>query len=434
MSEIAIRAEGLSKEYQLGAAQKTMTFRDSVVDLCSAPFRRARRVLRREPVPTDENEMLWALKDASFEIRRGEVVGLVGRNGSGKSTLLKVLSRITEPTLGYADIHGRIGSLLEVGTGFHAELTGRENIFLSGAILGMKKTEIQRKFDEIVEFAQIGRFLDTPVKRYSSGMFVRLGFAVAAHLEPEILLIDEVLAVGDARFQKKCLNKMEDIAHGGRTVIFVSHNMAAVTRICQRALLLDGGRIVSEGPAHNVVSSYLTDGLGTIAAREWEVDRAPGGDICRLRGIRVRTRDGDTVEAVDIRQPVGIEIDFEVLESGHLIMPHFYLWNEDSVPILAAVDIDKAWRRRPRPNGRYITTAWFPGNFFAEGMIFVELGIVTIEPIRIEVHEKSVIAFQVVDSTTGDTARGDFANVLIGVVRPMLDWTTDYIPAEVSKG
>ena len=187
MSEIAIRAEGLSKEYQLGAAQKTMTFRDSVVDLCSAPFRRARRVLRREPVPTDENEMLWALKDASFEIRRGEVVGLVGRNGSGKSTLLKILSRITEPTLGYADIHGRIGSLLEVGTGFHAELTGRENIFLSGAILGMKKTEIQRKFDEIVEFAQIERFLDTPVKRYSSGMFVRLGFAVAAHLEPEIL-------------------------------------------------------------------------------------------------------------------------------------------------------------------------------------------------------------------------------------------------------
>ena len=209
----------------------------------------------------------------------GEVVGLIGRNGAGKSTLLKILSRITEPTRGYADIHGRIGSLLEVGTGFHAELSGRENIFLSGAILGMRKAEIQRKFDEIVDFAQIERFLDTPVKQYSSGMYVRLGFAVAAHLEPEILLIDEVLAVGDARFQKKCLNKMEDIAHGGRTVIFVSHNMSAITRICRRAILLEDGQVVSEGPAHQIVSSYLTGGLGTTASREWpDADPAPGGE------------------------------------------------------------------------------------------------------------------------------------------------------------
>ena len=433
MSDIAIRAEGLAKQYRIGAMQKTgRNLRESLRDLGAAPVRLARRLTRRGRVRREQENVLWALNDASFEIHRGEVVGLVGRNGAGKSTLLKILSRITEPTRGYADVHGRIGSLLEVGTGFHGELTGRENIFLSGAILGMRKAEIRRKFDEIVEFAQVEQFLDTPVKHYSSGMYVRLGFAVAAHLEPEILLIDEVLAVGDARFQKKCLNKMEDIAHGGRTVIFVSHNMAAVTRVCQRALFLDAGRIVSDGPAHSVVSAYLTDGLGTIAAREWlEPAGAPGGEICRLRAIRVRTRTGETAEAIDIREPVGIEIDFEVLEAGHLVVPHFYLWNADNIPILAAVDVDANWRRRPRPKGRYVTTAWVPGNFFAEGMIFVELGLVTIEPVRIEVHEKSIVAFQVVDSSTGETARGDLANVLIGVVRPMLEWTTQYAPAEI---
>jgi lipopolysaccharide transport system ATP-binding protein len=431
MNDIAIHAEGLAKQYRIGARQKpgTRNLRESLVNLCTAPIRRARQLMRPRSARPEEN-IIWALKDATFEIRRGEVVGLIGRNGAGKSTLLKILSRITEPTRGYADVHGRIGSLLEVGTGFHGELTGRENIFLSGAILGMRKAEIRRKFDEIVEFAQVEEFLDTPVKHYSSGMYVRLGFAVAAHLEPEILLIDEVLAVGDARFQKKCLNKMEDIAHGGRTVIFVSHNMAAVTRVCQRALFVDAGRIVSDGPAHSVVSAYLTDGLGTIAAREWHPAGAPGGDICRLRAIRVRTRTGETVEAIDIREPVGIEIDFEVLAAGHLVVPHFYLWNSDNIPILAAVDVDANWRRRPRPKGRYVTTAWVPGNFFAEGMIFVELGLVTIEPIRIEVHEKSVVAFQVVDRLTGETARGDLANILVGVVRPMLEWTTQFAPAE----
>src|SRR5262245_10743552 len=237
MSELAIRAEGLGKQYHIShlTNKGRKSFRESVVDLLGSPVRRVGRMLRREAAIADETEeILWALHDATFEIKRGEIVGLIGRNGAGKSTLLKVLSRITEPSVGRAEIYGRMGSLLEVGTGFHPELSGRENIYLNGAILGMPKVDIDRKFDEIVAFSEIERFLDTPVKYYSSGMYVRLAFAVAAHLEPEILLVDEVLAVGDAQFQKKCLAKMEDVGHGGRTVIFVSHNLSAVTRICQR--------------------------------------------------------------------------------------------------------------------------------------------------------------------------------------------------------
>ena len=432
MSEIAIRAEGLAKQYHIGALQKggAKSLRESVMHLCAAPFRRASRALRGGSDVPDHMEALWALKDASFEIRQGEVVGLIGRNGAGKSTLLKILSRITEPSRGYADIHGRIGSLLEVGTGFHAELTGRENVFLSGAILGMRKAEIQRKFDEIIEFAQIERFLDTPVKHYSTGMYVRLGFAVAAHLEPEILLIDEVLAVGDARFQKKCLNKMEDVAHGGRTVIFVSHNMAAVTRICRRAILLDEGQVVKEGPAHQVVSGYLMGDEGTTACREWlDAKAAPGGHICRLRAARIRTPEGATTEAVDIRRSVGVEIEFDVLEPGHVLLPHFYLWNEEGVQVLGSIDLDPVWRRRPRPNGRYVSTGWIPGNFLNEGTILVDVAVIAIEPTVQQIYERSIVGFQVIGSLDGDTARGDWAGVMSGAVRPVFEWTTRHVPA-----
>jgi lipopolysaccharide transport system ATP-binding protein len=429
MTDIAIRAEGLAKQYRIGALQKagTRSLRESLVDLCAAPVRRARRLIRRGPIRHEPENVLWALKDASFEIGRGEVVGLIGRNGAGKSTLLKILSRITEPTRGFADVHGRIGSLLEVGTGFHGELTGRENIFLSGAILGMRKAEIKRKFDEIVDFAQIDRFLDTPVKHYSSGMYVRLGFAVAAHLEPEILLIDEVLAVGDARFQKKCLNKMEDVAHGGRTVIFVSHNMAAVTRICRRAILLDEGGVMDEGPAHRVVSEYLMGGEGTTACREFgDKDQLPGGNICRLRAVRIRTQEGDISQAIDIRQSIGVEIEYDVLESGHLLLPHFYLWNEEGVLILGSNDLDPAWRRRPRPAGRYVSTGWIPSNFLNEGTVLVDVYIIVTEPIIVEIQERSIVGFQVIGSLDGDTARGDWAGPMSGAVRPIFEWTTQH--------
>ena len=268
MSDIAIRVENLSKLYHIGAAQKRHdTLRDAIVDAVSAPLMRLRdrrpTTVAGHPssVTGRDDTLLWALKDVSFDVKRGEVIGIIGRNGAGKSTLLKILSRITEPTAGRAEIHGRVGSLLEVGTGFHPELTGRENIYLNGAILGMRRTEIERKFDEIVAFAEIEKFLDTPVKRYSSGMYVRLAFAVAAHLEPEILLVDEVLAVGDAQFQKKCLGKMGDVAKEGRTVLFVSHNMVAIEGLCGQALLLHDGAVTSRGPAPDVIKTYIAMAL-----------------------------------------------------------------------------------------------------------------------------------------------------------------------------
>ena len=253
--------------------------------------------------------MFWALKDISFKVKKGETVGFIGRNGAGKSTLLKILSRITEPTSGIAKIYGRVASLLEVGTGFHGELTGRENIYLNGAILGMQKREIERKFDEIVDFAEVEKFIETPVKRYSSGMYLRLAFAVAAHLEPEILIVDEVLAVGDASFQKKCLNKMHTVGKEGRTVLFVSHNLSAVTSLCQRAIWLNQGEVITDGPSQQTVSEYLNSGLLMMAQQEWpDAAVAPGNDIVRVRAMRLRTEDGRSTDVIDIREAVTFKI------------------------------------------------------------------------------------------------------------------------------
>ena len=262
MNDLAIRVDGLSKKYHIGGKQERYrTLRETLTDAVAAPFRRVGRLLRGHATGASElNETIWALKDVSFEVKRGEVIGVIGRNGAGKSTLLKILSRITEPTEGYADVYGRVGSLLEVGTGFHPELTGRENIFLNGAILGMKKAEIDQKFDEIVAFAEVEKFIDTPVKHYSTGMYLRLAFAVAAHLEPEILLVDEVLAVGDAQFQKKCLGKMGEVANEGRTVLFVSHNMSAVRSLCNSSILLREGRLKFEGDTKQAIQIYDDEG------------------------------------------------------------------------------------------------------------------------------------------------------------------------------
>jgi len=431
MGDIAIRVEHLSKQYHIGRKQeKYRTLRDTLAEAFVAPFRRAGRLLRGQATGAAElSETIWALRDVSFEVKRGEVIGIIGRNGAGKSTLLKILSRITEPTEGYAEIHGRVGSLLEVGTGFHNELTGRENIYLNGAILGMKRAEIDRKFDEIVAFAEVEKFIDTPVKHYSSGMYLRLAFAVAAHLEPEILLVDEVLAVGDARFQRKCLNKMEEVGQEGRTVLFVSHSMPSITRLCERVILLDEGRIIADGPAHQVVSAYLNSGLGTTAAREWpDLAKAPGDDVVRLRAVRVRTEDGRVTDAVDIRQAVGIEMEYEVLRPGHLLMPYYNVFNQDGVKLFTAIDQDPAWRRRPRPPGRYVSTAWIPGNFLAEGTLFIGPAMRTKEPMIRHFLVRDAIAFQVVDSMDGDSVRGDWVGDLGGVIRPSLKWTTRYSP------
>ncbi|MEP6913213.1 MAG: ABC transporter ATP-binding protein [bacterium] len=269
MTDIAIRCEGLSKQYRLGERESYKALRDVITDAAASPFRRLRSALHngngseiRNPKSEIRNSF-WALKDVSFEVNAGEVIGIIGRNGAGKSTLLKILSRITKPTRGHAEIHGRVGSLLEVGTGFHPELTGRENIYLNAAILGMRKSEVERKFDEIVAFAEVEKFIDTPVKRYSSGMYVRLAFAVAAHLETEVLLVDEVLAVGDAQFQKKCFEKMREIGRGGRTILFVSHNMSAMRNICERGLILDLGKLTGDGEINSVVDNYIAGAVST---------------------------------------------------------------------------------------------------------------------------------------------------------------------------
>jgi len=414
MTDAVIRVEGIGKRYRVGQRQSYRALRD----VLAGAFRR-----NGKRAPTD---FIWAVRDVSFEVKQGEVVGLIGRNGAGKSTLLKLLARITRPTVGHAELHGRIGSLLEVGTGFHPELTGRENIFLSGAILGMSKQEILRKFDEIVAFSEVERFIDTPLKHYSSGMGMRLAFAVAAHLEPEILLVDEVLSVGDAAFQKKCLGKMGEVAKAGRTIIFVSHNVTAVTRLCSRCILLQAGVTLASGATHDVMSTYLRSELATSATREWSLADAPGDSVVRLRAVRVRKLDGTVSETFDIRQPVGIDVVFDVLEGGKELTPNLHVFDQQGVNVFISHDVDPNWRRRPRPEGRYISTAWIPGNFLPEGYFVVGAAITTMAPQNIRLYERDAVAFQVVDSTEGDSARGDYAGHLPGVVRPLLRWETSY--------
>jgi lipopolysaccharide transport system ATP-binding protein len=416
--------EHLSKRYLIGRqATKGDGLRHAIEAAVRSPFGWLRQRARRGAAATDE---FWALRDVSFSVRQGEVVGIIGRNGAGKSTLLKVLSRITEPTSGRIRLQGRMASLLEVGTGFHAELTGRENIFLNGAILGMTRAEIKRKFDEIIAFAEIDQFLDTPVKRYSSGMYVRLAFAVAAHLEPEILVVDEVLAVGDAEFQKKCLRKIGDVAHAGRTVLFVSHNMQAVTRLCSRCILLHHGRIKLDGDSNQVANAYLNSGVTTTAVREWpDLATAPGDNVARLCAVRIRSQAGEVVDAVDIRESVGIELEYELLVSGQIGLPHFVLRNQDGTVLFVAVDVDSEWRGRPRPAGRYVSTGWIPGNLLTEGLISVLAVVMTLNPEVSRAVVEDAVAFRVLDDLTArDTARGDYCKPMPGAVRPLLKWNT----------
>jgi len=427
----AISVEHLSKSYRLGQIG-TGTFANDLKIWWAKTRGKPNPMLKIGETDhgNRDGEEIWALRDVSFEVEQGEVLGIIGRNGAGKSTLLKILSRVTAPTSGKIKVKGRVASLLEVGTGFHQELTGRENVYLNGAILGMSRQEVTRKFDEIVDFSGVEKFIDTPVKRYSSGMHVRLAFAVAAHLEPEILVVDEVLAVGDAEFQKKCLGKMKDVGQEGRTVLFVSHNMPAITRLCERTILMDRGRLISDGPTTDVVSIYLQSGIGTVAAREWpNVERAPGNRIVRLRAVRVRSEDGQVTDAVDIRKPVQIEMEYDVLQPGHNLTPNFHLFNEDGINVFITADLDETWRGRPRPSGRYTSTAWIPGNFLAEGTLIVTTAVSTMNPVIVHFHERDVVAFQVVDTLEGDSARGDWAKHLPGVVRPLLQWKTQYTPA-----
>ena len=432
--DIAIKVENLSKVYRIGMKENASdSIVGGIVQFLKSPlknYRKYRSLYKFNDLEPDSDnpsqDIIWALKNISFEVKRGEVLGIIGKNGAGKSTLLKILSKITGPTNGSAEIHGRVSSLLEVGTGFHPELTGRENIYLNGSILGMRKKELNRKFDEIVEFSGIEKFIDTPVKRYSSGMQVRLAFSVAAHLEPEIMVIDEVLAVGDADFQKKCLNKMEHVGKHGRTVLFVSHNLPAVTRLCQRAILLEEGKLMEDGPSSRIVSAYLNSGLGTTAACEWnDLKTAPRGYGARLRSVRVCREDGKISDCIDIRREFKIEMEYEVFKSGYLLLPHFHLINEHGQIIFVTVDQDPTWRRQRRPKGHYTSRVYIPGNFLAEGLIFVSCYLITLDPDTVVFKAENVVSFNVIDSVEGDSARGDYVKTFPGIVRPLLKWETN---------
>jgi len=385
MSDTAIRVENLSKRYRIGQREPYRALRDILARGLSTPFRAAASAFRRpaagaaaNPHQHDNhaNNHIWALKDVSFEVKQGEVVGIIGRNGSGKSTLLKILSRITEPTEGYAEVRGRVGSLLEVGTGFHPELTGRENIYLNGAILGMKKAEIDHKFDEIVEFAEIEKFIDTPVKYYSSGMYVRLAFAVAAHLEPEILLVDEVLAVGDAAFQKKCLGKMGDVAREGRTVLFVSHNMGAVRSLCSRSILLDGGKLIIDGPTEHTLTSYLMSTATDLPASV-DTSRLPRPSnitSSALRITRVRIVNGTKRAIVYCGEPFELELEFVVNELIEDVVFGWSVHSSDNVRLFECRSIDRIGVIPRLEPGRYSIQTSLASNPLNPGLFTLYVG------------------------------------------------------------
>lgn len=404
-----IRAEKLSKKFLLGS-RAPYSFRELIMGALKSSDEMSRE--------------LWALRNVSFSVKDGETLGLVGNNGAGKSTLLKILSRITKPTTGTATLHGRVGSLLEVGTGFHAELSGRENIYLNGAILGMRRAEITARFDEIVAFSEIEQFLDTPVKHYSTGMYMRLAFSIAAHLEPEILIVDEVLAVGDLGFQKKCLSKMKDIGGSGRTVLFVSHDLSAVARLCGRVIWLDDGQIRADGETQSVISGYVHKLSRVGADRSWD-EFSPGNDKIRLRRVRICDESGKSIASEDIRKPIDVEITYDVLEEGIIVSPSFHLNDDRGTCIFVSLDQDKIWQQKERKVGRYMSRARIPGNFLAEGTVFVKVVIATIDPLAVHVAENDVVAFSVIENMGGDSARGSYSGQMPGAVRPILEWVTE---------
>ena len=463
MSSPIISVRNIGKKYKLGATlggRNYKTLRDVLTKAAFSPFRKLSAAFRKEPSTSGSNSSpnnpitqspnnsitqslnnsitkppnnpkeFWALKDISFDVNQGEVVGIIGRNGAGKSTLLKILSEITEPTEGEIRIRGLVASLLEVGTGFHPELSGRENIYMNGAILGMTKAEIKAKFDEIVAFAGVEKFIDTPVKRYSSGMYVRLAFAVAAHLEPEILIVDEVLAVGDAEFQKKCLGKMSDVAKQGRTVLFVSHNMAAVNRLCERCILLDNGRIIMDAPAVETTNKYLKADSATMAERIWEdMNSAPGDEVARLKAVRVISSEGKVSDTIDIRHPLTIEMEYWNHKEGVHLSPAFSFINEQGIILFVFADwMDPTTGQKPKPAGICCARCVVPGNIFAEGLITVVAQVCTVQPsFKVHFLEWQSVGFQVVDKNEKGSVRAGWGKNIPGVVRPMLHWENQLI-------
>jgi lipopolysaccharide transport system ATP-binding protein len=431
MTETAIKVENVSKLYKLGYVGSG-TFRDDVkyyFDKLRGKRSEAELIAETNDRENKGNsEYVWALKDINFEVKRGEIWGVIGKNGAGKSTLLKILSKITSPTEGSVKYKGRIASLLEVGTGFHGELTGRENIYLNGAVLGMTKSEIKSKFDEIVDFAGVERYVDTPVKRYSSGMTVRLGFAVAAHLEPEILIVDEVLAVGDAEFQKKAIGKMQDIsAGGGRTVLFVSHNMASVRKLCKKALLMRNGKIAMIDDVERVVDNYLSSEAKQIFKQEWELKDAPGNDFVRIKKVEVKAAENHILENFDVKTPLEISIEFyNNYAVSDKVYTSLHLCSQEGLCLFDVGSEIKAMK-----NGLIKNTLHIPANLLNDGSYFINFNILDASGPKLLFALNECLAFDIAD------ARHDDLNYFAkwqGVIRPtFLSFTTEHVSGDAAN-
>jgi lipopolysaccharide transport system ATP-binding protein len=424
MTDIAIRVEDLGKRYRIGTApERYKTLRDTIVAGVNAPIQWLRRGTSNDP--TTAPNIIWALRDISFDVHQGQVLGIVGRNGAGKSTLLKILSRVTEPTEGYAEIHGRVGSLLEVGTGFHPELTGRENIYLNGAILGMKRLEIERKFDEIVAFSEVEQFIDTPVKRFSSGMYLRLAFAVAAHLEPEILVVDEVLAVGDAEFQRKCMGKMSDVAQAGRTVLFVSHNMSAVLRLTEETMVLDKGNLVYRAPTSQALDYYMAAGFTGAGERIWRSDEIPAETAPFVPlALRLRDRNSRVVDTLRSTEPFTIDIEYRLDSPLTGLRVGVYLLTMRGEYVFTSFDLDdpvKFEHYGVRPAGHYISRCTVPANTLNEGRYVLAVNASSFRIKRYFWDDHS-LAFAV--DATGAPGK-QWPEPRMGPVRPALEWVIE---------
>lgn len=414
-----IEAKNLGKKYMIRRHQgKYVALRDVLASILKNPFRFAKNKAK-EIAGIDIQEEFWALDDISFSVEPGEVVGVIGRNGAGKSTLLKILTGITPPTTGEVRMRGHVSSLLEVGTGFHPELTGRENIFLNGAILGMRRRDIIKNFDAIVEFAGIEKFLDMPVKYYSSGMYVRLAFSVAAHLEPDILLVDEVLAVGDAEFQKKCLGKMEEVTRrAGRTILFVSHNMGAIQNLCKKTILIEKGKVKMVGNTETVVNYYLGEGSPRTTSAAWPKEKAPGDNVATLHSVKLVDENRKNIPYSTANKKIGIEMIYEVLEAGHTPIPNIHILTAKGETAFMS---HAEFNEKLSSVGMHKATMWIPANLLNETSYTASVVLSTMVPLIIHFSKSEAIIFDIIEDVMG-SRKLDFNQRVPGVVKPRLEW------------
>ncbi len=424
MADFAVRVEDLGKQYRIGtASSRYPTLRDALTGSFHTAIQRIKGAGKEvDPEARRVGDKIWALRHISFEVKEGQVLGIIGKNGAGKSTLLRILSRVTDPTEGVGEVHGRVGSLLEVGTGFHPELTGRENIYLNGAILGMKRLEIGRKFDEIVDFSEVGEFIDTPVKRYSSGMYLRLAFAVAAHLEPEILVVDEVLAVGDAEFQRKCLGKMSDVAQAGRTVLFVSHNMSAILRLTQETIVIDKGQMVMRAPTAQAVDYYLSRGYSQTGMRTWDDDEIPETAWpMKPIALRVRNPQGKVQDSLRSTEPIFVEVEYQLLAPVKGLRVGIYLMSTRGETIFTSFDTDEPGlydQYATREMGHYVSRCQIPGDLLNEGRFVIGVNASSFR-IKRYFQDEQALTFNVDPSGAPGM---QWPEPRLGPVRPRLEW------------